>query len=360
MKFIICLGLAAAVSPMLGQTTVGPVVFSGYAEAYYSEDFVGSPNTRDRQITPSGVSPVYSYSRDRELNINHALLDAKYTQSSWRGALGVQAGTYVDANYSAEDRTVAHVFEATAGVELAPALWLDAGIFSSHIGMESAIAKDNPTLTRSLVADNTPYFETGVKLTYDPNPHWTLGLLVLQGWQNIRDQNSNKPIGTLVQYKPNDGVVFNSSTFIGEARNAPGNDERRRYFHDLFITDQVTSQFSVGLQADVGFEEKTAQDHALNHWYAGSFVGRYQFSPKYAASVRAEYYHDPDGVTISTGTPGNFVGRGGSVGFDYIPAPHYMLRSELRTLSTDHAIFEHRDGLCSTSTYATASFIMWF
>ena len=35
-------------------------------------------------------------------------------------------------------------------------LWLDAGIFVSHIGLESANSRDNLTLTRSIMADNSP------------------------------------------------------------------------------------------------------------------------------------------------------------------------------------------------------------
>jgi hypothetical protein len=45
-------------------------------------------------------------------------------------------------------------------------LWLDAGIMPSHIGFESAVSADCWTLTRSLLAENSPYYETGIKLGY--------------------------------------------------------------------------------------------------------------------------------------------------------------------------------------------------
>jgi hypothetical protein len=45
-------------------------------------------------------------------------------------------------------------------------LWLDAGIFGSHMGFESALSIDNPTLTKSFVAENSPYYWSGAKLTY--------------------------------------------------------------------------------------------------------------------------------------------------------------------------------------------------
>src|SRR5450830_987913 len=71
-----------------------PFTFNGYVDTYYVEDFADTAFP-DRQITPSGVSPDYSHSRKDRLGVNHALLDAKFAVDRFRGALGVQAGTYV-------------------------------------------------------------------------------------------------------------------------------------------------------------------------------------------------------------------------------------------------------------------------
>jgi len=38
-------------------------------------------------------------------------------------------------------------------------LWIDAGIFGSHIGIESAVGKDSWNSTRNISADNSPYYE---------------------------------------------------------------------------------------------------------------------------------------------------------------------------------------------------------
>lgn len=357
MKIILLPVLASLTAA--AQTAAGPVTISGYVDAYYSQES-GDSAVRDRQLTPGGATPVYSHGRNNEFNLNHALIDAKYSAESVRASLGLQAGTYVDANYAAETQAMRHLYEAVAGFKVSDGLWLDAGIFPSHIGMESAVSKDNWVLTRSLVADNTPYFETGAKLTCDPNSQWTLGVLVLNGWQNIRDNNANKAVGTQVQYKPAPSLVFNSSTFIGEGRNAPDHDRRLRYFHDFYFTARLNPKFSVGGQFDLGFEHKSSTDHAFNRWYSGVLVARCQFSDRYAASARAEFYHDADGVTIATGTPGNFIARGGSVGLDYAPAKNLLWRLELRTLRADRAIFVHSDGATSDSTYVTTSVAVSF
>jgi hypothetical protein len=64
---------------------------------------------------------------------------------------------------------------------------LDAGVLPSHIGFESAISMDNPTLTRSLPAENSPYFLTGAKLTFTPpTSSGTFAGLLVNGWQRIQ------------------------------------------------------------------------------------------------------------------------------------------------------------------------------
>ena len=154
-----------------------PFTFSGSLDLYYVDDFADTPFP-DRQITPSGVSPVYSDSRKDRLAVNQALLAADFATDWVRGDLGVEAGTYVQKNYADEDE----------------------------------VAKDDWTPTRSLMADNTPYYESGAKITWDPNARWEYCLCLLQGWQEIGSKNSNKAIGTQVQFKPVAAVLFNSST----------------------------------------------------------------------------------------------------------------------------------------------------
>ena len=69
---------------------------------------------------------------------------------------------------------------------------ITAGIFTSHIGFESAVSKDCWTLTRSILADNSPYYESGARLTYTSNNNkWLISALALNGWQRIQRPAGN-------------------------------------------------------------------------------------------------------------------------------------------------------------------------
>ncbi len=332
-----------------------PFTFSGYVDTYYVDDFADT-SFPDRQIAPSGVSPDYSHSRKDRLGVNQALLDVKFATTQIRGALGVQAGTYVQKNYSIENNAVKHLYEAQLGFKpVADSnVWLDAGIFASHIGLESAISKDNLTLTRSIMADNTPYYEAGAKITWDASKQWSYCLCLLQGWQQIGSKNPNKAIGTQVQFKPNDALVFNSSTYFGQSPNSPG-ARLGRYFHDFYVTWQATKEWSFALMADVGADERSARDRSLLGWASATAFAKWQIAPLWALAGRVEHYRDPHGITIYTGTRENFLATGGSLNLDYQPDPHLLLRFEVRTLGTQHAIFVERTGLSDSNSYATAS-----
>lgn len=88
----------------------------------------------------------------------------------------------------------------------------------SHIGFESAISKDCWTLTRSILAENLPYYEAGTRLSYTTkNEKWYLIALLLNTGQRIRQEPcNNKPaFGTQATYSPTDRFSIKWSTFTG-------------------------------------------------------------------------------------------------------------------------------------------------
>ncbi|WP_439557721.1 outer membrane beta-barrel protein, partial [Dyadobacter sp.] len=137
---------------------------SGYLEAYYNYDF-------NRPLNNTTPSFLYNFNRAGEVNVNLGFVKGSYNSDRVRANLALAVGTYMNANYAAEPGVLKNIYEANAGVKLTQNanLWLDAGIMPSHIGFESAIGKDNWAMTRSLVAENSPYFESGAKLNYTSN-----------------------------------------------------------------------------------------------------------------------------------------------------------------------------------------------
>ncbi len=316
--------------------TSNPLTISGYVEAYYSYDFNQPANN-------SKPGFFYNFNRHNEFNLNLGFVKAAYAKDRTRANLAIGIGTYMNANYMAEPGVLKNLLEANAGYKLSARhnVWLDIGILPSHIGFESAIGKDNWTLTRSIVAENTPYFESGAKLSYaSADGKLQLAALALNGWQRITRVEGNSLLswGTQVTYKPSDKVTLNYSTFIGTDK--PDTARLWRYHNNLYGIFQLSEKIGLITSVDIGIEQQTPKDKELNTWYTPAAILRIAPNSHWAVAFRGEYFSDANGVIIGTGTPNGFKTTGASVNVDYSPLTNVLLRLELRHLTSKDEIFE--------------------
>jgi len=317
---------------------VKPLTVSGYAEVYYMADFNDPKNN-------SRPGFVYSHNRNNEVNVNLAFIKAGYNTDKLRANLALAAGTYMNANYAAEAGVMKNIYEANVGLKISQKhnLWIDAGILPSHLGFESAVGKDNWTLTRSLFADNSPYFETGAKISYTSSTgKWFLSALVLNGWQRIQrvDGNSTPAFGHQITFKPNEKLTLNSGSFIGNDK--PDSIRQMRYFHNLYGIYQINKKIGITAGFDMGAEQKTRGSSNYNIWYTPVLLVKYNVNEKFSLTGRGEYYQDEKGVIISTNTQNGFKTFGYSLNADYYILPNLVWRTELRNLNSKDAIFMDR------------------
>ncbi|UFH30935.1 porin [Chryseobacterium sp. C-71] len=334
-----------------------PLTVGGYAEVYYTADFNNPKNN-------SRPSFVYSHNRNNEVNVNLAFIKTAYNTENVRANLALAVGTYMNANYAAEQGVMKNIFESNVGLKISKKhnLWIDAGIFPSHIGFESAIGKDNWALTRSLAADNSPYFETGAKISYtSESGKWFVSGLVLNGWQRIQrvDGNSTPAFGHQLTFKPNEKLTINSSSFIGNDK--PDSIRQMRYFHNLYAVYQINKKFGVTAGFDIGAEQKEKGSEQYNIWYTPVLIAKYNATEKLSFTARGEYYQDEKGVIIATGTENGFKTFGYSLNADYQILPNLVWRTEIRNLSSKDAIFMNRiDEINKNSLTATTALVISF
>ena len=333
--FSILLSICSIHAFAQSDSTASPLVFSGYAEAYYGYDF-GNPGDHNRP------GFVYSHNRHNEVALNLGLLKAAYNTEKVRANLALMAGTYANANLAAEPGVLKNVFEANVGVRLSSTknLWIDAGIFPAHIGFESAIGKDCATLTRSMLADNSPYYESGAKISYTSGSgKWFLSALLLNGWQRIQTVNGNSlpSFGTQITYKPTERVTLNSSTFLGTDK---ADDQRQmRYFHNFYGIFNLGQKVVATVGFDFGAEQSAKGSSDYNLWYSPVLILKMMASEKLSIALRGEYYSDENGVIIATGSPNGFQVFGASANLDYAIQPNVLWRMEGKMLSSKDDIF---------------------
>lgn len=329
------------------------VGWNAYLETYYQFDF---NKPKDNTRPPF----IYSHNRHNEFNLNLGYIKGTYNSDRTRANLALAAGTYINANYSAEPGVLKNVFEANAGYKISKNknIWIDAGILPSHIGFESAISKDCWTLTRSLLAENSPYFEAGAKLSYTSNNgKWLISAMALNGWQRITRVNGNSLMswGAQIQYKPSEKILLNYSNFLGSDK--PDSARKIRFFHNLYGIFTLSDHWGLIAGLDIGTEGKNGTN---NSWYSPVIIVKYNINDKWSMAGRAEIYNDKKEVIITTGTPNGFQTSGYSVNIDYGASKNILIRLEARNLKSKDAIFQKENNAVKNNFFFTSSIAVNF
>lgn len=345
--FLLIVLLLCELRPFAQERKVNPFSFAAYTEMYYSYDF-SEPISKDKPDF------LYNHKRHHELNANLMLVQATYSRNKIRANLGLMAGNYASNNLSAEPRGVQNIYEANMGIKLSKERnwWLDAGIFPSHIGYESAIGASCWTLTRSLAAENSPYYESGLRLAYSSAENRVnISGYLLNGWQRIRLLSHSKvpAIGFQVNYKASKKLLLNYSNFIGSAQ--ADSNSALRTFHNLYAVYEPSSKWGLTAGLDVGTDKDGAGKYGL--WCTPNVVIRFIASTKIKMALRGEYYYDNKQIIVRTNTLNGFQVAGLSANIDYQLNAHFLGRLEGKSFLSKDAIFgnKSRENYALTSSF---------
>lgn len=327
------------------------LTISGYIESYYTYDF-NKPEDHKRPAF------IYSHNRSNEFSVNLAMLKATYNGNRVRSNLAIAVGSYMNANYAGEEGIWKNVYEANVGFKLLEnhELWIDAGVLPSHIGGESAVGLDNISLSRSLAAENSPYFETGARLSYTTkDSKLYLAAVALNGWQRIQLPNTSKNMsfGHQIQYKPVESVVLNSSSYIGDE----GSDSLR-FFHDLYVQVAVNDKMNILVNWDYGMQKQPLISKNY-HWWNTGIQANYAIAPKVKMNARLEYFNDEDGVVFGRyGEVGTNI-LGYSAGFDVDLYKGLIWRTEVRNLNSSEKIFVNNQSELKSNSTLISTALGW-
>jgi Putative beta-barrel porin-2, OmpL-like. bbp2 len=338
LKALLLLSLLLIATTLLAQTdTTKTITISGYGEMYYSYDF-STPQNHEKP------NFIYNHKRHNEINANLICVKANYTDKTTRANLGIMAGNYPHYNLQSEPSWATFISEANIGIKISENsnLWLDAGILPSHIGFESAISADCWTLTRSILAENSPYFETGLKLGYTTNNNkLNVAFLVLNGWQKIKKPNyiQQPSIGVQINYKPTEKATLNYSNFVGTDKADSLN--ATRIFHNAYLQYEPNKKIGFIVGFDIGTDKYNHTDYGV--WFSPVLIVKYTLNNQMKVAVRGEYYNDKNEIMITTNTVNGFQTTGISTNFDYTINDKVQCRIEGK-------IFQSKDNIFATNT----------
>jgi hypothetical protein len=278
---------------------------SGFVDIYYTYNF----NTPLRPCATSGGVAIFNCLRNFDvahnsfsLNLAEVALEKKPTGHSRGGfRLDLDYGPAASIVHAAEPGGTAvyqNIQQAYVSY-LAPVgtgLQFDVGKFVSPLGNEVIETKDNWNYSRSLLFTlAVPYYHMGLRAAYSPNNKVTLAGYLVNGWNNVVDNNTGKTVGGSITFKPVPAVTV-SETYIGGPEQTNDNTDWR---HVADTIASVTVNKHVTLAANYDYGQDSVMGKTLR-WQGIAGYVRYQPIEWFALTPRAEYYNDKDGV--STGT----------------------------------------------------------
>ena len=235
-----------------------------------------------------------------------------------------------------EEAYVSYLAPAGKGVQF------DAGIFVTPAGAEVIEAKDNYNYSRGLLFTLAiPYYHSGVRVTYSPNDKVTLMGGVVNGWNNVGENNSGKTAMGSLTLKPTGAVTLVENYIGGPEPLQGGSDSNWRNLSDTVLTYTASPTVSLMANYDYGRE---SHGSTSTHWQGIAGYLKVQANKYVAFSPRFEYYDDASGQT--TGRVQKLKDLTATL--ELKAADNFLWRIEYRDDFSDQALFLNGNTLQKT------------
>lgn len=310
----------------------GSLITSSHGDDLFSvTSFVDTYSSYQHNDNSSGTRPYSTQAvKNGGYHLNLGSGGLTYDDGSIIAKVVGQYGNSVDVNYAAEPHEAFRfIQESFFGVHLNEDTTIDAGIFLSHIGGESWLSKDNLTYTRSFIAEFSPYYESGIRLSHSLTKATTIQILALNGWQNISD-NRHPALGGLVSYT-HDTWTLALNNFIGSEEYGT------RVFHDLSIRRTNDDGFSLQGAFDFGYQSPGSTHDGV--WWGCSLIAKQRLVSFLSLVGRVESYQDPNNIIVASATHTDFQAYSSSVGLDISLGWGFALRNEAKLSWSPNPIF---------------------
>lgn len=297
---------------------------SGYVDAYYARynDMEG--------INFTTVSPV-----DNQIGLNIASLGLHIRSDNYRmntvfHAGDIPIGTWAEGPYNL-------IQEANVGIKLGERFWIDGGFFTTHIGTESFLPKENFLSSTAVATYNEPFYQGGIRFSYTTKSDLDFEFWFLNGYNLFFDNNRAKSIGIRIAQNFNENTVFSYSNIIGSEQDIRfTNRQRFRTYHNLYF-GSYSDDFDFIMGMDVGTQGNSSASTETAFMYNALLTMRAKFGDQFSLSSRSEIFNDQEGfisgeIAYPSGDKGLKV-WGFTLGAEYKPSENSFMRIESRMLN---------------------------
>lgn len=330
------------------ETKNSTLLVSGYVDAYYG--YYTNEQEANAFQPFTTVSP-----RNERFGLNIAQIGVHYRSKKVRSNFTLHYGDIPQATWSSEFKNIQ---EANVGFQFVKDWWLDLGLFTTHIGTESFIPKNNFLSSNAVVTYNEPFYQAGAKLSYEGFEKLSLQLWVVNGYNSFLDKNEAKSFGALLSYQFNETTSLTYTNLLGRESLDSISPNQFRTYHNLYLNTRFNEQLFVTLGGDFGTQSNSDLDESGQSaiMYGALVTVRYQFDPRWSVTTRGEFFKDENGF-ISGVFPtnnGNTAGLqlwGITLGGEFKPTKNAYIRIEARYLDAENKLIIFDNGFNESNRY---------
>jgi len=178
-------------------------------------------------------------------------------------------------------------------------LKIDFGKFVTDHGMEVIEGYEdwNWNYSRSLLFYFAiPFTHTGVRGTYAVNDKLTLSGAIVNGWDNVTDNNTSKSGHIFAYITPVEGTTIGVKYMVGAEQT--DNNGNLRHLVNVNLSTAIDKLL---LRADLAYgKEEDVPGIGDSTWKALAGYLRFPITEKFAINARAEVFYDDDGARTGT------------------------------------------------------------
>ncbi len=174
-------------------------------------------------------------------------------------------------------------------------LRFDAGKFITHMGAEVIEGYDgyNDNYTRSILFGYAiPFTHTGLKVSMPFSDSFSAMVMVVNGWDNVKDNNKKKSFGGQLAITPSPKVAL----YVNYIGGAERNDDDVRHDIDFVAVLKPADPVALTLNVNYGTDQNAAGQGRNGRWFAASGALRVGLSESFALALRGEFFEDKEGV----------------------------------------------------------------
>ncbi len=300
--------------------------FSGFLDGYYGYNF-NRPGSR------KNLYRNFDFNHNQfSLNYAELAVELKPAPLGFRADIGF--GDTAKAVHAAEPAG-SEVYQYLQQIYVSAVhkkIQVDFGKFVKPAGAEVIETKDNWNYSRSLLFSLAiPYYHFGVRTTLAAHDKFTLTGFLMNGWNNVVDNNAGKTAGFQAVVKPAKNFTFTQNYLAGNEL-ADGNSAR--HLADTVALWEAHPKLSFMANYDYGMDR---QRRSRVKWQGIALYAKVTPLPNFRLSPRFEYFDDSNGFMTGTKQLLKEV----TITADYQFNENMFMRGEYRRDWSDESVFEH-------------------